>query len=87
MTLKKIFNASLMVSLTLLDSCSSANDEPGDDYVDFIGMDCYNNDVATTMSTNMRMLQKVSEAKLKPCGTWNIKRNSLIISSAIEKNM
>lgn len=41
---------------------------PGDDYVDFIGMDCYNNGVATTMSTNMRMLQKVSEAKLKPCG-------------------
>ena len=26
---------------------------PGDDYVDFIGMDCYNNGVATTMSTNI----------------------------------
>ena len=30
MILKKIFNASLLVSLTLLASCSSANDEPGE---------------------------------------------------------
>lgn len=30
MILKKIFNASLLVSLILLASCSSANDEPGE---------------------------------------------------------
>lgn len=41
---------------------------PGDDYVDFIGMDCYNNGVATTLSVNLRMLQSVAAKKQKPCG-------------------
>lgn len=41
---------------------------PGDDYVDFIGMDCYNGGVAATMSVNLRMLQSVAAKKGKPCG-------------------
>ncbi len=41
---------------------------PGDEYVDFIGMDCYNNGIATTLSVNMRMMQSVAAKKKKPCG-------------------
>lgn len=41
---------------------------PGDDYVDFIGIDSYiglNNDVFVN---NLKMMVNVSQAKLKPCG-------------------
>ena len=41
---------------------------PGDDYVDFIGMDCYHGLNPTTLSVNMRMLGSVSAKKQKPCG-------------------
>lgn len=41
---------------------------PGDEYVDFIGMDCYNGGVATTLSVNLRMMQSVAAKKHKPCG-------------------
>ncbi|WP_177207110.1 glycoside hydrolase family 26 protein [Prevotella sp. KH2C16] len=41
---------------------------PGDDYVDFIGMDCYNGGVAATLSVNLRMMQSVAAKKHKPCG-------------------
>lgn len=41
---------------------------PGDDYVDFVGMDCYNGLNPTTMSVNMRMIGSVSAKKQKPCG-------------------
>lgn len=40
---------------------------PGDDYVDFIGMDCYSGS-ASTLSYNMRTLQSVAAKKQKPCG-------------------
>lgn len=45
---------------------------PGDDYVDFVGMDCYNNGVASTLSVNLRMMQSVSAKKSKPCGVTEI---------------
>lgn len=41
---------------------------PGDDYVDFIGMDCYHGLNPTTFSVNLRMLGSVSAKKHKPCG-------------------
>ncbi len=41
---------------------------PGDDYVDFIGMDCYHGLSPATLSVNMRMLSSVSAKKQKPCG-------------------
>lgn len=45
---------------------------PGDDYVDFMGIDCYvglNNNV---FLNNLKLLKKVSEAKLKPAGVTEI---------------
>ncbi|MDR0938232.1 MAG: glycoside hydrolase family 26 protein [Mediterranea sp.] len=41
---------------------------PGDDYVDFIGMDSYHGLNATTLSVNLRTLSQLSQAKRKPCG-------------------
>ena len=45
---------------------------PGDDYVDFMGMDCYlgiNNNVFVN---NLKLLRKVSESKMKPAGVTEI---------------
>lgn len=41
---------------------------PGDDYVDFIGMDCYHGLNPSTFSTNLKAISAVSKAKKKPCG-------------------
>ena len=41
---------------------------PGDDYVDFIGMDCYQGLSPTVFASNCKTISKVANAKLKPCG-------------------
>ena len=41
---------------------------PGDDYVDFIGMDCYHGLNPETFSTNLKRLSDLSSRKMKPCG-------------------
>ncbi|MEI6555280.1 MAG: glycosyl hydrolase, partial [Paludibacter sp.] len=41
---------------------------PGDDYVDFIGMDCYQGNNTTAFMTNLRNLSLLSREKKKPCG-------------------
>ena len=41
---------------------------PGDDYVDFIGMDCYHGKNNLAFSANLKALEEVSRAKKKPCG-------------------
>lgn len=41
---------------------------PGDDYVDFIGMDCYHGTNSNAFSSNLEAIQEVSKAKMKPCG-------------------
>lgn len=41
---------------------------PGDDYVDFIGMDCYQGLSPTVFAANIKTICKVSKSKLKPCG-------------------
>mgnify|MGYP001040270146 CR=1 FL=1 len=41
---------------------------PGDDYVDFIGMDCYQGLSPTVFAANIKTISKVSKMKLKPCG-------------------
>lgn len=41
---------------------------PGDDYVDFIGMDSYHGNNATALLTNARNLSLLSREKKKPCG-------------------
>ena len=41
---------------------------PGDDYVDFIGMDCYHGSNNSAFTSNLKALESVSKAKKKPCG-------------------
>ena len=45
---------------------------PGDDYVDFMGMDCYLGINNTVFVNNLKLLRSVSEAKMKPCGVTEI---------------
>lgn len=41
---------------------------PGDDYVDFIGMDCYHGINNAVFSANLKAISAVSQRLLKPCG-------------------
>ncbi len=41
---------------------------PGDDYVDFIGMDSYHGTNTNALSTNVKNLALLSKEKKKPCG-------------------
>lgn len=41
---------------------------PGDDYVDFIGMDCYQGLSPAVFAANIKTISKLSNSKLKPCG-------------------
>ncbi|MCR5002962.1 MAG: glycoside hydrolase family 26 protein [Bacteroidales bacterium] len=41
---------------------------PGDDFVDFVGMDCYQGINNTVFVNNLKMITKVSENKKKPVG-------------------
>lgn len=41
---------------------------PGDNYVDFIGMDCYHGLNPTTFSYNLKAISDLSQKKRKPCG-------------------
>lgn len=41
---------------------------PGDDYVDFLGMDCYHWDNKNAFSSNLEAMSKLSIEKMKPCG-------------------
>lgn len=45
---------------------------PGDDYVDFMGMDCYIGINNTVFLNNLKLLRSVSEKKLKPAGVTEI---------------
>jgi mannan endo-1,4-beta-mannosidase len=41
---------------------------PGDDYVDFIGMDCYQGLNPAVFSSNLKTLSDLAKTKKKPCG-------------------
>lgn len=41
---------------------------PGDNYVDFIGMDCYHGENPTSFSNYLRIATEISKEKRKPCG-------------------
>ncbi|RED95302.1 glycoside hydrolase family 26 protein [Marinoscillum furvescens] len=41
---------------------------PGDDYVDFIGMDSYHGTYTEALASNVKNLAALSKEKLKPCG-------------------
>ncbi len=55
-----------------MDSARTADDFlfrwPGDEWVDFIGMDCYQGINNSVFLNNLKMMQKVSQEKKKPCG-------------------
>lgn len=41
---------------------------PGDDYVDFLGMDCYHWNNKTAFKSNLTAMSALSSKKMKPCG-------------------
>ena len=41
---------------------------PGDNYVDFLGIDCYQGINNLVFTNNLKTLSKISQAKRKPCG-------------------
>ncbi len=41
---------------------------PGDEWVDFLGMDCYHGSNNLAFNSNLKALEAVSAAKRKPCG-------------------
>lgn len=41
---------------------------PGDDYVDFLGMDCYHGLNYGAFAANIEVMQKLATEKMKPCG-------------------
>jgi len=41
---------------------------PGDNWVDFIGMDCYQGINNSVFTNNLKKISAVSKAKMKPCG-------------------
>jgi len=41
---------------------------PGDDFVDFIGMDCYHGENPAAFSNYLRIATEISQQKRKPCG-------------------
>ena len=41
---------------------------PGDEWVDFIGMDCYHGLNTEAFTSNLRAMSALSQEKLKPCG-------------------
>ena len=45
---------------------------PGDDYVDFVGMDCYIGINNTVFLNNLKLLKSVSDTKFKPVGVTEI---------------
>lgn len=45
---------------------------PGDDFVDFIGMDCYHGTNTSAFQANLKALQDLSKEKLKPCGVTEV---------------
>lgn len=55
-----------------MDSARTADDFvfrwPGDEWVDFIGMDCYQGINNSVFLNNLKVMQKVSQEKKKPCG-------------------
>lgn len=55
-----------------MDTPKSRNDFlyrwPGDNFVDFLGMDCYHGLNPTTFTTNLHVLSKLSGELKKPCG-------------------
>ena len=68
---KNVHNAIFAIS-PQIDSQQSEDEYllrwPGDDYVDFLGMDCYQGINNAVFTSNLKTLSRISLAKKKPCG-------------------
>ncbi|WP_423126655.1 glycoside hydrolase family 26 protein [Gaoshiqia sp. Z1-71] len=53
---------------------------PGDEYVDFIGMDCYHGTNTDAFNSNLKHLSTLSREKNKPCGVTETGKESFEIS-------
>ena len=69
---------------------------PGDDYVDFLGMDCYHWDNKNAFSSNLTAMSALSLEKKKPCGvtetgpegfSWNNYWTDHILACAKDKRV
>lgn len=65
---------------------------PGDNYVDFIGMDCYHGNNTNAFTTNIKNLAQLSKDKMKPCGVTEtgiegIRKDGIEISDYWTKQM
>lgn len=65
---------------------------PGDNYVDFIGMDCYHGTNTNAFTTNIKNLAHLSKDKMKPCGVTEtgiegIRKDGIEISDYWTKQM
>ena len=49
---------------------------PGDEWVDFVGMDCYHGTWDQAFISNLQALEKVSQDKKKPCGVTETGKES-----------
>jgi len=57
---------------------------PGDDYVDFLGMDCYHGTNTNALSVNVKNLTDLSRMKKKPCGITETGIEGIRSSSGVE---
>ncbi len=59
---------------------------PGNDYVDFLGMDCYHGLNPETFTANINLLSKLSKELSKPCGITETGVEGIQRSGVPEKN-
>jgi len=59
---------------------------PGDNYVDFLGMDCYHGLNPTTFATNINALSRLSKELKKPCGVTETGVEGIQRDGTPEKN-
>ncbi len=60
---------------------------PGDEYVDFMGMDCYLGVNNTVFLNNLKHLKNVAEKKMKPCGVTEIGYQGFQVADYWTKNI
>lgn len=59
---------------------------PGDDYVDFIGMDSYHGTNTSAFSSNLRTLGLLSKEKHKPCGVTETGLETIMVNGVAYDN-
>ena len=60
---------------------------PGDDFVDFIGMDCYQGINNTVFVNNLKVISKISLKKLKPAGVTETGKEGFTNTDYLEEQV